>query len=59
MAESQGLRATIGSIASHVGEIATGASQATAEARLAQVVAAGTGTAPPAGALDWGIGRRR
>lgn len=68
VAEGQSLRSTIGSIASHVGEIATGASRATAESRLAQVVAAGTGTptgtpmgtpAPPAGALDWGIGRRR
>ena len=59
VAEGQALRSTIGSIAAHVGQIATGTSQATAEARLTQVVAAGTGTAPPAGALDWGIGRGR
>ncbi len=60
VAEGQGLRNTIGSIAAHVGQIATGTAQTTAESRLAQVVAVGTGTStPPAGALDWGIGRGR
>jgi hypothetical protein len=58
VAEGQGLRGTIGRIASHVGQIATGTAQPTAESRLTQVVAAGTGTpTPPADALDWATRR--
>lgn len=62
LAEGKDLRSTIGRIATHVGQIAApGTAPATAESRLTQVVAAGTGTTPtpPAGALDWGLGRGR
>lgn len=62
LADAQRLRGSIGSIATGVGQIANpGTAPATAESRLSQVVAHGTGAAPrapPTGALDWGIGRR-
>ena len=63
LAEGQQLRRTIAGIATDVGRIATPAPPAPAgdaSSRLARVVAQGTGTStgPPAGALDWGIGRR-
>lgn len=61
LAESQQLRGTMAEIATRVGQIATpgAAATTTAQARLSQVVAHGTGAAPPpAAALDWGIGRK-
>lgn len=65
LAEAQQLRGTIGGIATHMGALAATSAEAppaNAEARLAQVVAHGTGapaTPPPPGQrLDWGLGRR-